>query len=68
MNQAAHLADLAGLLTDETLAGVAGAHICRYAFDQRWVQRIGPSRAVRVTPEGERAFTTVLDLAWDQAV
>jgi DNA-binding transcriptional ArsR family regulator len=47
------------------LAGTAGARICGHALDQRWVQRIGTSRAVRVTPEGERAFKTVLDLAWD---
>jgi DNA-binding transcriptional ArsR family regulator len=48
------------------LAGTAGARLCQHALDQRWVQRIGTSRAVRVTPDGERAFTNVLDMAWDQ--
>jgi DNA-binding transcriptional ArsR family regulator len=48
------------------LAGTAGARICHHALDQRWVRRIGTSRAVRVTPEGERAFKKVLDMAWDQ--
>ena len=48
------------------LAGTAGARLCQHALDQRWVQRIGTSRAVRVTPEGERAFKNVLDMAWDQ--
>ncbi|WP_338694858.1 winged helix-turn-helix domain-containing protein [Streptomyces sp. Q6] len=34
------------------LAGVAGAVLCRHAFDSGWVERIGSERAVRVTGVG----------------
>jgi DNA-binding transcriptional ArsR family regulator len=46
------------------LAGLAGARICRYAMDAGWVQRIGTSRAVKVTPAGERAFAEHLGMVW----
>ncbi|MFD4528015.1 ArsR/SmtB family transcription factor [Streptomyces sp. NPDC058470] len=39
------------------LAGTAGAALCRHALDARWCVRIGSERAVKVTTEGERAFT-----------
>ncbi|MFE7126503.1 ArsR/SmtB family transcription factor [Streptomyces sp. NPDC057617] len=38
------------------LAGVAGAAFCRHALDSGWCVRIGSERAVKVTPEGERAL------------
>ena len=47
------------------LAGQAGMQICRHALDQRWVRRIGSSRAVQVTPDGVRALKKHLDVAWD---
>jgi DNA-binding transcriptional ArsR family regulator len=47
------------------LAGLAGARICGYALAEGWVQRIGSSRAVKVTPSGERAFAKHLGLAWE---
>ena len=42
------------------LAGTAGAALCRHALDARWCVRIGSERAVKVTAEGERAFTDLL--------
>jgi DNA-binding transcriptional ArsR family regulator len=45
------------------LAGVAGAGICRHAFDAGWVVRIGSGRAVRVTTLGARALEEQLGLA-----
>ncbi|MDX3454859.1 winged helix-turn-helix domain-containing protein [Streptomyces sp. ME02-8801-2C] len=44
------------------LAGTAGAALCRRALDARWCERIGSERAVRVTPEGERAFNELLGI------
>lgn len=44
------------------LAGTAGAALCRHALDARWCVRIGSERAVKVTPEGERAFAELLGL------
>jgi DNA-binding transcriptional ArsR family regulator len=38
------------------LAGVAGAALCRHAFDADWCVRIGSERAVRVTRRGEQAL------------
>ncbi|MFF3847616.1 ArsR/SmtB family transcription factor [Streptomyces sp. NPDC002328] len=42
------------------LAGVAGAALCRHAFDAGWCERIGSERAVRVTAAGERALADLL--------
>lgn len=44
------------------LAGVAGAALCRHALTADWCVRIGSERAVKVTPEGERAFTELLGI------
>lgn len=44
------------------LAGTAGAALCRHALDARWCVRIGSERAVKVTPEGERAFAELLGI------
>ncbi|MET9660108.1 winged helix-turn-helix domain-containing protein [Streptomyces sp. NPDC006510] len=38
------------------LAGVAGAALCRHALDTGWCVRIGSGRAVKATPDGERAL------------
>jgi hypothetical protein len=38
------------------LGGVLGAAICRHAFNEGWIARIGTGRAVRVTPSGADAF------------
>ncbi|MGW3726794.1 ArsR/SmtB family transcription factor [Streptomyces sp. NPDC000851] len=44
------------------LAGVAGAALCRHALDAGWCVRIGSARAVKVTPEGERALSELLGI------
>jgi DNA-binding transcriptional ArsR family regulator len=35
------------------LAGAAGAHLCEVFFERGWIQRIGTTRAVVLTPAGE---------------
>jgi DNA-binding transcriptional ArsR family regulator len=45
------------------LGGAAGAQICRYFLDRGWVRRVGPSRAVRLTPPGEAALRTLFPSA-----
>jgi DNA-binding transcriptional ArsR family regulator len=44
------------------LAGAAGAALCRHALDTGWCVRIGSDRAVKVTPEGERALGDLLGI------
>ncbi|WP_345042752.1 winged helix-turn-helix domain-containing protein [Streptomyces sannanensis] len=44
------------------LAGVAGAALCRHALDAGWCVRIGSARAVKVTPDGERALEELLGI------
>ncbi|HEX7302152.1 MAG TPA: transcriptional regulator, partial [Lentzea sp.] len=38
------------------LAGAAGAHLCAVFLDRGWVRRIGTTRAVVLTPAGERGW------------
>ncbi|MFD6922192.1 ArsR/SmtB family transcription factor [Streptomyces sp. NPDC059944] len=44
------------------LAGTAGAALCRHALDAGWCVRVGSARAVKVTPDGERAFAELLGI------
>src|SRR5690348_10099724 len=44
------------------LAGQVGAAICRHAFEAGWIVRIGSSRAVKVTADGERALADELGI------
>ncbi|MEV8566049.1 winged helix-turn-helix domain-containing protein [Streptomyces sp. NPDC051322] len=44
------------------LAGALGAALCGHALDRRWVERIGSGRALRVTPDGGRAFKELLGI------
>ncbi|MEV5679271.1 helix-turn-helix domain-containing protein [Streptomyces sp. NPDC052179] len=44
------------------LAGVAGAALCRHALDNGWCVRIGSGRAVRATPDGQRALSGLLGI------
>ena len=44
------------------LAGVAGAALCRHAFDEGWCVHIGTERAVKVTAAGERALSDLLGI------
>jgi DNA-binding transcriptional ArsR family regulator len=45
------------------LAGTAGAALCRHALDTGWCERIGSERAVRVTPSGRRALSSLLGIS-----
>jgi hypothetical protein len=38
------------------LAGTLGAALCRLSFERGWVRRVEGSRAVSITPKGQRAF------------
>ncbi len=38
------------------LAGAIGAAICAHSFAKDWIRRVNCTRAVRVTPKGERVF------------
>jgi hypothetical protein len=38
------------------LAGILGAMICEHSMQQGWTRRLVGTRAVLVTPKGERAF------------
>ncbi|MGW7585558.1 ArsR/SmtB family transcription factor [Kitasatospora sp. NPDC054768] len=42
------------------LGGALGAALCRAALDRAWVERIGSGRALRVTPDGNRALRELL--------
>jgi hypothetical protein len=46
------------------LAGAVGAALCRHALDSGWVQRVGTSRAVRLTDEGASALRRHLGLVF----
>ncbi|MFF7371514.1 ArsR/SmtB family transcription factor [Streptomyces tricolor] len=45
------------------LAGAAGAALCRHALEAGWCVRVGSGRAVKVTPQGERALSDLLGIA-----
>jgi DNA-binding transcriptional ArsR family regulator len=38
------------------LAGTLGAALCRLSFERGWVRRVEGTRAVSITPKGQRAF------------
>lgn len=42
------------------LSGALGAAVCDRALEQRWIERLPGSRAVRLTPAGRRAFASLL--------
>ncbi len=42
------------------IAGRLGTALCRLSFEKGWVRRVEGSRAVAVTPKGQRAFREVL--------
>ena len=44
------------------LAGAVGAALCRQALDQRWVERIGSGRALKVTAGGQRTLRELLGI------
>ena len=44
------------------LAGAVGAALCAHSFGQGWIRRVRGSRAVAITPKGERAYREQLGL------
>jgi DNA-binding transcriptional ArsR family regulator len=38
------------------IAGAVGAAVCAHSLDQAWIRRIDGTRAVTITPKGERVF------------
>ena len=38
------------------LAGAVGAALCAHSFDKGWIRRIDGTRAVAITPKGQRIF------------
>ena len=42
------------------LGGVVGAQLCGRLLDQKWIERVGSSRAVRVTATGAKALNELL--------
>lgn len=44
------------------LAGAAGAALCRHVLAEGWCVRIGRDRALKVTPEGADALSTLLGM------
>jgi hypothetical protein len=47
------------------LAGALGAALCAHCFDQGWTRRLDGTRAVVVTPKGERSFRSSFGVAID---
>ncbi len=47
------------------IAGAVGTALCRHCFEQGWVRRIDGTRAVTVTPMGERALGDAFDWGMD---
>jgi hypothetical protein len=38
------------------LAGAVGAALCAHCFDKGWIRRVEGTRAVAITPKGQRSF------------
>ena len=47
------------------IAGKLGAALCRLSFDNGWVRRVEGSRALVITPKGQRAFRETLGVQPD---
>jgi DNA-binding transcriptional ArsR family regulator len=47
------------------LAGAVGAALCAHGFAQGWIRRIKATRAVAVTPKGQRVLRDELGLRWE---
>lgn len=45
------------------LAGAVGAALCVLSFDKGWVRRIEGTRAVAITPRGQRSFRELFGIA-----
>ena len=49
------------------LAGTVGAALCTRSFEEGWIRRIEGTRAVTVTPKGQRAYREMLGVRLDGA-
>jgi DNA-binding transcriptional ArsR family regulator len=47
------------------LAGSVGAALCACSFDEDWIRRVKGTRAVTITPRGQRVFREVIGARWD---
>jgi len=47
------------------LAGAVGAALCAHSLAQSWTRRLGGTRAVSITPKGERVFREAFGLQID---
>lgn len=47
------------------LAGKLGAALCEFSFEKGWIRRVEGSRAVSITPNGQRAFRETLGVSFD---
>jgi DNA-binding transcriptional ArsR family regulator len=45
------------------LAGAVGAALCSLSFDKGWIRRIEGTRAVAVTPKGQRSYRELFGIA-----
>jgi hypothetical protein len=45
------------------LAGAVGAALCTRSFDQGWIRRIEGTRAVAITPKGQRSYRELFSIA-----
>jgi DNA-binding transcriptional ArsR family regulator len=45
------------------LAGAVGAALCTLSFDKGWIRRIEGTRAVTITPKGQRSFGELFGVA-----
>jgi len=41
------------------LAGAVGAALCTHSFEEGWIRRVAGTRAVTVTPKGQRIYRDV---------
>jgi DNA-binding transcriptional ArsR family regulator len=44
------------------IAGALGTALCQYCFDKDWIRRIGGTRALMITPHGQRELNAAFDL------
>jgi hypothetical protein len=47
------------------LAGAVGAALCAHGFAQGWIRRRAGTRAVMVTPKGQRVLRQELGVRWE---
>jgi DNA-binding transcriptional ArsR family regulator len=48
------------------IAGSIGAALCAHSFDEGWISRLNGTRAVAITPKGQRIFREQFGASWDK--